>query len=447
MATGTTVLVIESDESRRRLLQETLRPRYTVLTASCWAQAQEIRTRAEIDALVVDVNLSGDSQTGRDALYAEAAKTPLILVASSRSDAEPTHTDDPGPPLCTFATRPAQLRELPRTLDDAIADRRLTQDAGPDPARPAWAGLLAESHAMRDVMKLIDRAAVRDTPVLLMGESGTGKELLARALHNTGPRATGPFIAVNCSAIPETLLESELFGHKKGAFTDARDDQRGLFQSAQRGTIFLDEIGDMAPVLQGKLLRVLQEKEVHPLGAAGPVPTDVRIITATHRNLPRLLAEGRFREDLLYRINVIEVRVPPLRERPDDLEPLIRFLLDKLGGKLGRLNCSVSPDALAALRRHSWPGNVRELENVIERALVLGTGSVITLDDLPDNLRYASSSTAGCAGGKRLADVEREHIVHTLRAAAGNKTAAARVLGLDRKTLYRKLTHHRIETR
>jgi two-component system, NtrC family, response regulator HydG len=306
--------------------------------------------------------------------------------------------------------------------------------------------ILSDSRGMRAVMELIDRAAPRDTPVLLVGESGTGKELLARALHNRGPRAAGPFVAVNCSAIPETLLESELFGYKKGAFTDARDDQRGLFPSAQRGTVFLDEIGDMAPALQGKLLRVLQEKEVHPLGASVPVPTDVRIVTATHRDVSTLVAEGRFREDLLYRINVIEVRVPPLRERPDDLEPLIGHLLAKHGGKLDRPGCSVSPEAMAVLRGHGWPGNVRELENVIERALVLGTDKVLTVRDLPDSLREPASQ-AGRAGGRRLADVEREHIARTLRDVAGNKAAAARVLGLDRKTLYRKLIQHRIVTR
>jgi transcriptional regulator with PAS, ATPase and Fis domain len=306
---------------------------------------------------------------------------------------------------------------------------------------------MAQSSAMRTVMGLIDRAALCDTPVLLIGESGTGKELLARALHKRGPRATGPFVAVNCSAIPETLLESELFGHRKGAFTDARDDQRGLFQLAERGTIFLDEIGDMAPALQGKLLRVLQEREVHPLGSPVPVAIDVRIITATHRDLTSLVTEGRFREDLLYRINVIEVRVPPLRERSDDLEPLVRHLLDKHGAKLGKQNCSVSPEAMAVLRRHEWPGNVRELENVIERALVLGAGTVIGLEDLPDSVREKPPSNAGRIGGRRLADVEREHIIGTLKAVAGNKAAAARVLGLDRKTLYRKLTQHRIAIR
>jgi transcriptional regulator with PAS, ATPase and Fis domain len=292
---------------------------------------------------------------------------------------------------------------------------------------------------------LIDRAATCDTPILLIGESGTGKELLARALHRKSPRAQGPFLAINCSAITEPLLESELFGYRRGAFTDARSDQPGLFQSAQHGTIFLDEIGDMATSLQGKLLRVLQEKEVHPLGAPAPVPIDVRIVTATHRDLPSLVADGRFREDLLYRINVIEVRVPPLRERPDDLEPLVRHLLAKHGAKIGRPDCGLSAQAMTAIRRHAWPGNVRELENVIERALVLGASPIVTLDDLPDHLKE-QRSPSGHAGGRRLADVERDHIVHTLHEVDGNKAAAARVLGLNRKTLYRKLTQHRISS-
>ncbi len=307
-------------------------------------------------------------------------------------------------------------------------------------------GILAVSAPMRAVMQLIDRAASCDTPILLVGESGTGKELLARALHRSSPRAPGPFLAVNCSAIPEPLLESELFGHRRGAFTDARADHPGLFQSAQRGTIFLDEIGDMATALQGKLLRVLQEKEVHPLGAPAPVPTDVRVVAATHRDLPALVAEGRFREDLLYRINVIEIRVPPLRERPDDVEPLVRHLLRKHGEKIGKADWAVSDEAMAAIRRHSWPGNVRELENAIERALVLGTSPLVTLDDLPESLKR-DPAPVGHPGGRRLADVERDHIVHTLHEVDGNKAAAARVLGLNRKTLYRKLTLHRILSR
>jgi two-component system response regulator HydG len=441
MATGTTVLVIENDESTLRVLQDTLRPRYRVLTASCWAQAHEIRTRSAVDAVVVGVTVGSDGQSGLDDLCAEAACTPLVCVAAGPREAR-HRSGEARSSLVAFATRPTPLPELPRAVDDVIAGRQPIRRPRPQPGEPS-SQILADSRAMRAVMELIDRAAPRDTPVLLVGESGTGKELLARALHNRGPRAAGPFVAVNCSAIPETLLESELFGYKKGAFTDARDDQRGLFPSAQHGTIFLDEIGDMAPALQGKLLRVLQEKEVHPLGASGPVPTDVRIVTATHRDVSTLVAEGRFREDLLYRINVIEVRVPPLRDRPDDLEPLIGHLLAKHGAALGRPGCSVSPEALAVLRQHRWPGNVRELENVIERALVLGTGTVLTVGDLPEHLRE-TPSTAGRGGGRRLAEVVRDHIARTLRDVAGNKAAAARVLGLDRKTLYRKLIQHRI---
>ena len=439
MPAGSTILVIESDESTQRLLQQTLRARYTVLMASCWSQAREIRGRAAVDALVVNMNLTAEGQPGLDALCAEAGKTPFVLVVGRRDESSVAPSGDRRPSL--FAIKPVQLGELPHTLNDVIANRAVHPEARARTTEPEE--ILAESRAMRTVMGLIDRAALSDTPVLLVGESGTGKELLARALHKNGPRAAGPFVAVNCSAIPDTLLESELFGHRKGAFTDACEDKPGLFQLAQRGTIFLDEIGDLAPTLQGKLLRVLQEKEVHPIGALAPVPTDARIITATHRDLTTRVTEGRFRDDLLYRINVIEVLVPPLRDRPDDLEPLVHHLLAKHGARLGKHDCSIATDALAVLRRHRWPGNVRELENVIERALVLGTGTVITLEDLPDGLREPPVTDASPAGGQRLADVEREHIDRTLRAMAGNKAAAARVLGLDRKTLYRKLTQHR----
>ena len=445
MARDVTVLVVEDDEAMQRVLQQTLRPRYTVLTASCWRQAHEIRSHAEVDVLVLDVNnLTAPERLGVDELCLEAGRTPIVLVASAVREAPGNGRARSGP-LMTFPARPVSLRELHRAVEEAVVHQHDGRDRDPaGAAREESNGILAHSSPMRTVMGLIDRAAQRDTPILLIGESGTGKELLARALHRKSPRSAGPFVAVNCSAIPETLLESELFGHRRGAFTDARDDQRGLFQSAERGTIFLDEIGDMAPALQGKLLRVLQEKEVHPLGAPAPVPTDVRIITATHRDLGTLVADGRFREDLLYRINVIEVRVPPLRERPDDLEPLVHHLLRKHGARLGKPGCTVAAAAMARLRQHVWPGNVRELENVIERALVLGTAAVINVDDLPERLRDHPAANGCGAAGRRLADVEREHILRTLRDVKGNKTAAARLLGLNRKTLYRKLTHHRI---
>ena len=444
MTSSITVLVVEHDKTQQRRLQHALRTRYTVLTASCWTQAREIRSRTDVDVVVADVNLTSDRRRGLDALWDEADQMPLVLVARSNPKPDPRRGGDARPPLLAFAVKPVQLRELPDALDDAIADRRVCRDLARTPASDDEpTSILAESQAMRSVMAVIERAASCDTPVLLMGESGTGKEMLARALHRKSPRGRGPFVAVNCSAIPETLLESELFGHRRGAFTDARDDRPGLFQSAHGGTILLDEIGDMAPVLQGKLLRVLQEKEVHPLGAAAPVPVDVRIVTATHRDLTALVLEDRFRQDLFYRINVIEVRVPPLRERPDDLAPLVRCLLDKHGARLRKPNGSFSDEAMSVVRRHTWPGNVRELENVIERALVLGAGTVINLEDLPESLREPQPSGSNSIA-RRLADVEREHIVRTLRAVSGNKAAASRALGLNRKTLYRKLRLHRI---
>jgi DNA-binding NtrC family response regulator len=445
MASDVTVLVVEDDEALQRRLQQTLRTRYTVLTASCWRQAREIRAKAAVDVVVADVTLTSRDSSGVDVMCAERDETPFLLVATPTRESE-SRGGPAARSLLTFPARPVEFRELAAALEDVIADRRTGRAVRPVESVGHGANdLLGESAGMREVMRLIDRAASCDTPILLVGESGTGKELLARALHRKSLRAAGPFLALNCSAIPEALLESELFGYRRGAFTDARNDHAGLFQSAQGGTIFLDEIGDMAPALQGKLLRVLQEKEVHPLGAPAPVATDVRVITATHRDLTALVAEGRFREDLLYRINVIEVRVPPLRERPDDLEPLVRHLLHKHGAKVGRADGAVSDEAMAAIRRHSWPGNVRELENVIERALVLGAGPVVTLDDLPDGLK-ARRSRSGQSGGRRLADVERDHIVCTLRAVAGNKAAAARVLGLNRKTLYRKLLLHQIQS-
>jgi DNA-binding NtrC family response regulator len=446
MATGVTVLVVEADKSLQRVLQQTLRPRYTVLTASCWTQAREIRARSDVDVVVADLNVAPDS-SGLDSLCVEAGKLPFVLLASANGQSDSAPNREGPAPLLTFAARPVHLPELPCALENAIADRQIARDLCRPPAGDETTSVVAESRSMREAMALIDRAAQRDTPILLVGESGTGKELLARAIHKKSPRALGPFVAVNCSAIPEPLLESELFGHRRGAFTDARDDRPGLFQTAQRGTILLDEIGDMAPALQGKLLRVLQQREVHPLGASTPVSIDVRVVTATHRDLSTLVGEERFRQDLLYRINVIEVRVPPLRERPEDMDPLIGSVLDKHGAKLGKTGCTVSTDAMAVLRSYAWPGNVRELENVIERALVLGTGTVVTLEDLPRALRDGRAPSSDGIAGRRLADVERDHIVRTLRAAAGNKAAAARVLGLNRKTLYRKLTQHRIAKR
>jgi two-component system, NtrC family, response regulator HydG len=439
MGLHATVLVVGDDEQAQAVVHGHLQHRFTVLTASDPARAANVLAQAEVDVLLLDVRATdAEGLRAVDDVCRSAGDVPVVFVAGLGPDDE-NGCAGGAPLLCG---RPVRIDDVVRALEDAATEHRLAQERlkRPVPDDPAHA-IIAESGAMQRVIGLIDRAALCDTPVLLIGESGTGKELFAHALHTRSPRASGPFVAVNCSAIPETLLENELFGHRQGAFTDARKDQRGLFQAADHGTIFLDEIGDMAPALQGKLLRVLQEREVQPLGASAPVHVDVRVVTATHRDLDERVAAGRFRQDLWYRINVVDIRVPPLRDRLEDLMPLLAHFLEKQCRRLGRPQATVSAEALEQLRRHSWPGNVRELENVIERALVLGRGPAIELDDLPEALKIAPAPGPPATIGRPLAAVEREHILSTLQAVDGNKSAAARALGLNRKTLYRKLIH------
>lgn len=303
--------------------------------------------------------------------------------------------------------------------------------------------ILGKSKAMREVFDLIRRVADSPTNVLITGESGTGKELVAKAIHYNSDRREAPFVPVNCAAIPETLLESELFGHVKGAFTDAKTDKRGLFEEAQKGTLFLDEISELPLTLQAKLLRAIQEREIRRVGATRPVSVDVRIIAATNLNLAEEVKAKRFREDLFYRLNVIEIRLPPLRERREDIPLLVEAFLRKCAEVSHKEIRGMTESALALLMDYSWPGNVRELENVIERATTLARGEKIVPDDLPPAIQ-------GARGERRvldeaaervlpLADVEKEYILRILEKTGGNKYQAAQVLGIDRKTLYRKL--------
>ncbi len=442
MTTRATVLVVEDDPHMRRLLLDELSAAgHGVLEASEGAEAMaRLNGSDPVDVVVTDLVMPG--MPGRvllDEVRRWDPDIPVIITTGFGSIESAVDAMKGG--AFHYLPKPFHLEQLLATLDAAIAERRVKLDMSTcrNCQAPARRGIVAESVAMRKVLSLIERVAPAETPVLLLGESGVGKDVLARLLHTDSPRSDARFVAVNCAAIPETLLESQLFGHRRGSFTDAREDRRGLFQEANGGTMFLDEIGDMPAPLQAKLLRVLQDKEVHPLGAPAPVPVDVRVVAATHRDLQRLVEEARFRMDLFYRLNVISLRIPPLRERPEDLLPLVVHFLEKHGCRYGRPGCTISPDAVAALRSHSWPGNTRELENVIERAIVLGRDAVIRLEDLPESLRRGRGECATCPGVGALADVEREHILRALDAVQGNKAAAARLLGLDRKTLYRKL--------
>lgn len=342
-----------------------------------------------------------------------------------------------------YICKPFSMDALLVAVQKALEERGLREEVRrlqSEVERPyRFDNLIGRSPQMQEVFSLIRRLSGSMANVLITGESGTGKELVARAIHYNSPRRKRPFVAINCAAIPDQLLESELFGYKRGAFTDARTDRPGLFVEADGGTLFLDEVGDLSPALQAKLLRALAEREIRPLGAQRPERIDVRVLSATHRNLEQRLKEGTFREDLFYRINVVQIHLPPLRDRPEDILPLAEHFLRKAAGTR---NLSLSQAAAKVLMAHSWPGNVRELENVIERVVALAEGPVIQPEDLPPSVRErrpVDMLTSALQRGLTLADLEREYIARVMQAEGGNKTRAAQRLGLDRKTLYRKL--------
>ncbi len=353
-----------------------------------------------------------------------------------------------------WGTRAAQIKEpyedaclqdTLRSVNDALdrLQRRITRNRRtPVTDDGTVEGLVAQSEVMQRTCDLARRAARVDVPVLITGESGTGKERLARLVHDASPRADAAFIAVNCAAIPENLLESELFGHVAGAFTGATGDRIGLFEAAQRGTLFLDEVGEISGSMQVKLLRVLQERQIRRLGENTERPVDARIVAATNADLSDAIANGRFRQDLYYRLKVVELSVPPLRERPEDILPLARHFLHIASERLGLDNDGLTPAAADRLVHHDWPGNVRELENAIERALVVASGPRIDADDLPPDLRVGAIHPVSPLD-QTLDAVERTHILRVVDAFDGHRAQAAAALGIGEATLYRKLKKYR----
>jgi DNA-binding NtrC family response regulator len=322
----------------------------------------------------------------------------------------------------------------------------LSQRGSAEPGR-----IVGSSAAIKKLHVFLERVAATNATILINGESGTGKELAARMVHALSPRAGRPFVAINCAAVPENLLESEFFGHEKGAFTGAVGRHEGVFERAHTGTLFLDEVAEMAPSTQARMLRVLENRSFTRVGGTEEVKVDVRLIAATHRDLRELVASGSFREDLLYRLSVIQTRLPPLRERREDIPELVRHFCDVLGDDMGRHVARIADDAVEVLTRYRWPGNVRELRNVVERALVLGDGPVLELDDLPPELALAGppSDALGASLVKPdkilpLAELETQAISAALAATGGNKARAAALLGIDRTTLYRKLKDQKL---
>lgn len=347
-----------------------------------------------------------------------------------------------------FVTKPVEMDLLALTLGRAIGHRELQEKVkvlsqAADRAT-RFEDLIGASSAMQKLYDQLARIADTETSILITGESGTGKELVARSLHARSRRSEKPFVPVNCAALPDTLLESELFGHAKGAFTDARSDRKGLFAQAEGGTLFLDEIGEMPLAMQPKLLRALEESRVRPVGSDQEVPFDVRIVTATNRDLETAVEESRFREDLFFRINVIQLDMPPLRSRGTDVLLLAQHYLEAFATRAAKEVEGLSDAVAERLLNYSWPGNVRELRNVIERAVALTRYNKLAVEDLPEKIREYRSSQVFIGGEDPselvpVEEVERRYIEHVLRAVDGNKTVAARILGLDRKTLYRKL--------
>ncbi|MFQ5842934.1 MAG: sigma-54 interaction domain-containing protein, partial [Thermodesulfobacteriota bacterium] len=299
------------------------------------------------------------------------------------------------------------------------------------------------------VVELIERVCDNPSNILITGESGTGKELVARLIHYNGHRREKAFVPINCAAIPENLLESELFGYQKGAFTDAKVAKKGLFLEADGGTLFLDEVAEMAPSVQAKVLRAVEDREIRPLGETKGLKVDARIISTSKKDLRISVKQGTFREDLCFRLNVIEIKLPPLRERREDIPPLINFFIGKYNGQLGRRISGISPGAMKALMEYPWPGNARELENAIEHAVSLARDQVITAEDLPSFLEERDSTPDLLARAAKkqstVAELEREYITGILEQTGGNKSRAAQILGMDRKTLYRKLQEYQIE--
>ena len=443
------LLLCDDEPVVRRAAARALGDAYDFLECADGRECLEAlgRPRHGIDLILLDLRMPGmDGMTTLAHLTALATPPPVVMMTADSSLRTAIEAVKAG--AADYLSKPYEIDELrfvvAKTLETArlqAENRRLAEEV-----KRLGGGkrLLGESPAMRTVMDALDRVGPASAGVLIRGESGTGKELVARRIHELSERSRGPFVALTCAAIPDTLVESELFGHRRGAFTGADRDRPGKFRQADGGTLFLDEVGDMAPAAQAKLLRVLQEGIVEPLGGGDPVSVDVRVLAATHRDLKALAAEGRFREDLLFRLRVVEIELPPLRDRGGDVLLLARAFLASSSRKL-------SPDAEKALLAYPWPGNVRELANAVERATIFCRGEVIQPDDLPQEVRGAASNDSGggiawdpdddlATAKRKLADrFERAMVTEALREHGGNISQAARRLGLHRQSLQQKL--------
>lgn len=446
-----TLLVIDDDASTCELLAEQLDPsKFAVFWTTQPEQAEAMLRERVFDAVLTDLRmrrLDGIELCAR--LVEKHPGLPVVVMTAFGSMETAVSAMRAG--ASDFLAKPIDIELFAMTLERAISHASLRREVvelrREQRVLSQYGELVGASHAMQSVYQMVERAAPSEASVLISGESGTGKEVLARTITAKSARASGPFVAINCAALPEPLLESELFGHTKGAFTDAHTAREGLLARANHGTLFLDEVGDLPIALQPKLLRVLQERVVRPVGSDQEIPVDVRLICATHRDLEAAIAERRFRADLYYRINVIHIGLPRLALRGDDVLVLARHFLTRFGRDRSAGALGLSADAERLLSAYPWPGNVRELANCMERAVVLARGRSIAAEDLPEKIREFRQSQMQAVGMDTpelvaLEEIERRYILRVLDAMHGNKSRAAQVLGLDRKTLYRRLERY-----
>ena len=440
------VLVVDDEPGVQESLRMLLKHECEVLTAASVDEALRLVAQAPPDLILLDLVMPGRS--GFD-LFTELANQdsppPVVVLSGTKTIAIAVEAMKRG--AADYLTKPFEVEALRIKVRQLLSRRELEREVlrlrAQVAAQERLGGLLGRSVAMQEVFQTIRRLAATHVTVLIHGESGTGKELVARAIHALGPRAQGPFVAVNCAGIPEGLIESELFGHERGAFTDAVERRIGRFEAASGGTLFLDEIGELAAPVQAKLLRVLQERRIERLGGSGSIAVDVRVLTATHRDLEQDVAAGRFRADLFYRIQVVPIELPALRQHRDDIPLLAAHFLEKARAAAGRGPARLAPAALAALERYDWPGNVRELENAIEHALALADGDVLGVDDLPRALVRATridglhdAVRSGELGFEQAtADFEKELLLEALESSGWNQTRTAEQLRMTRRAL------------
>jgi two-component system response regulator HydG len=445
------ILIVDDEPSMCEALEAGLAPHgFATRSTTSGEEALHVLESTEVDAVLTDVQMRGlDGLALCERIAINRPDLPVLVITAFGSFEAAVAAIRAG--AYDFITKPVKMDALALALQRAVQHRSLREEVRRLRSLVGESDhfdeLLGDSAAMRGVRAMLERIADSEATVLITGESGTGKEVVARALHRQSRRAARPFVAVNCAALPEALLESELFGHVRGAFTDARAPRRGLFLEAHGGTLLLDEIGDLPLALQPRLLRVLQERTVRPVGSDRELPVDVRVIAATNRDLESAVEEGRFRGDLYFRVNVIHVALPPLRARSSDVLRLAQHFLAAGAARAGKPVAALSPAAAQRLLAYTWPGNVRELQNCVERAVALARFEHVTVDDLPEKIRAYRTSHVLIAGDDPselapLEEVERRYILRVMEAVGGNKTLAAQTLGIGRKTLYRKLEQY-----